>query len=45
VKDLPHVLHWCARTPLFWAAVLDLRIEVWLAHKIARMARKLSKDR
>ena len=32
------------RMPLFWAAVLDLRIEVWLARKIARMARKLSKD-
>jgi len=37
--DLKH------RMPLFWAAVLDLRIEVWLARKIARMARKLSKDR
>jgi len=31
--------------PLLWAAVLDLRIEVWLARKIARMARKLSMDR
>jgi len=37
--DLKH------RMPLLWAAVLDLRIEVWLARKIARMARKLSKDR
>ena len=36
--DLKH------RMPLFWAAVLDLRIEVWLARKIARMARKLGKD-
>lgn len=33
------------RLPLFWAAVLDLRVEVWLARKIARMSRKLSKDR
>ena len=33
------------RMPLLWGAVLDLRIEVWLARKIARMARKLSKDR
>jgi len=33
------------RMPLLWAAVLDLRIEVWLARKIARMARKLSMDR
>ena len=37
--DLKH------RMPLLWAAVLDLRIEVWLARKVARMARKLSKDR
>jgi len=37
--DLKH------RLPLFWAAVLDLRIDVWLARKIARMTRKLSKDR
>ncbi len=36
--DLKH------RMPLLWGAVLDLRIEVWLARKIARMARKLSKD-
>jgi hypothetical protein len=37
--DLKH------RMPLLWAAVLDLRIEVWLARKIARMTRMLSKDR
>ena len=33
------------RMPRLWQAVLDLRIEGWVARKVAKDARRLSKDR
>jgi hypothetical protein len=32
------------RLPRLWAAVCDLRVEAWVARKVARLSRALSKD-
>jgi len=43
-NDAAAVLDLKYRMPLLWQAVNDLRVEAWVAKKIARDSRRLSKD-